>query len=89
MRVMPTSINIYRNDMGSNFILCNICYKLVHKRCSSMNGRLQDALVFECAVGRKVKEGRVMHSRPNRVDLENVSFECVDEFHYLGRISNK
>lgn len=31
-----------------------------------------------------VQKGRVSHGRPDWVDFENVTLECVDELSYMG-----
>ena len=41
---------VCRKGVGSNSILCGVCNKWVHKRCSGIRGRLQHVLGFERAL---------------------------------------
>lgn len=35
-----------QKGMGSNSVLCNGCYRWVHKRCSGIEGKLHDAVTL-------------------------------------------
>src|SRR6187399_1793910 len=71
--------------VGNNSILCTQCKKWVHKRCSKVKGKFGSNINFQCpkcsepqaAIGtKKDKKSMVLD--------QNVEFEFVDRFCYLG-----
>ena len=74
---------VCRTGVGSSSIQCNGCNLWVHKKCSGIRGRLRNDGDFECAVCRGEN---VVRERQERVVLAGESFECVQEFCYLGDV---
>ena len=74
---------VCHKGVGSNSIWCNQCSLWMHKRCSGIRGRLQNNGEFECAVCRGEQVERV---RWERIVLAGESFDCVEEFCYLGDV---
>ena len=72
--------SVCRKGVGRNSIMCKICGRWVHKRCSGIKGRLLGGMDFECAVCK----GECVREREDRIDMLGESFDCVDEFCYLG-----
>ena len=71
--------------VGNNSILCTQCKKWVHKRCSKVKGKLASKINFQCP---KCSEPQVaIDTKKDKKGLvldQNVEFESVDRFCYLG-----
>jgi hypothetical protein len=80
--------SICAKGVGSNSIRCSKCEKWVHKKCSGVKGRLKADIVYccrKCKTNGGVTNPKTGLGRKESVSLEkDVSFECVDEFCYLG-----
>lgn len=74
---------VCKKGVGSNSISCNGCREWVHKRCSGIRGRLQNVADYRCAfcLGTHVNPERI-----DRVNIGDISLECVDKFCYLGDV---
>ena len=71
--------------VGNNSILCTQCKKWVHRRCSKVKGKLASKINFQCS---KCSEPQVAidtkNDKKGLVLDQNVEFESVDRFCYLG-----
>ena len=74
---------VCRKGVGNSSIQCNGCYQWVHRRCSGIRGALRNDGTFECAV---CKGEQVMEVRQENIVLAGESFECVEDFCYLGDV---
>jgi len=54
----------------------------IHRRCG-VYGRLWDVADFECAT---FKGNHIVEPRMEKIDVGDVTLECVDEFCYLGDV---
>ena len=74
---------VCRKGVASNSILCVECLRWVHKRCSSINGKLKSNVVFRCR--RCLEKGLVATVLQREVEIKpNVKLECEPKFCYLG-----
>src|SRR5579863_5536190 len=74
---------VCRKGVCRNSVLCAVCKKWVHKKCSGVKGRLTDGIKLICPVC--VKGGHSSAVEDKEVLLgEAGSLECVDKFCYLG-----
>jgi hypothetical protein len=74
---------VCRKGVGLNSVMCGVCKKWVHKKCSGVKGKLKLDVKFTCSVC--VKGGRRDSMLVKEVSLGVAgSLECVDEFCYLG-----
>jgi Reverse transcriptase (RNA-dependent DNA polymerase) len=68
--------------VGSNSILCPLCGKWIHKRCSGVKGSLESCKNFQCEkCMRGVASAGVTVSKPK---YASDGLEYVDSFCYLG-----
>ena len=73
----------YSGVGNTSAIQCNGCYLWVHRRCSGIEGRLINDGTFECKVCRGVV---TREPRQESIVLAGETFECVEEFSYLGDV---
>jgi len=73
---------VCRKGVGVNSIVCTVCKKWVHKRCSGIMGVLKAVEGFVC---RSCVDGTGSEERKTEMTIDNVgTLECVDKFCYLG-----
>lgn len=72
---------VCKKGVGRNSIKCNVCSLWVHGRCSGIRGRLREDVAFSCSV---CAGNQIAPVRLDRLDIGDMSLECVDEFCYLG-----
>ena len=74
--------SVCRKGVGSNSIQCSKCKMWVHKRCSGLKSRLKVQLDFVCVPCKSPGDKRTGNKY---ISLgQDVKFECVEEFCYLG-----
>jgi hypothetical protein len=74
---------VCRKGVGMNSVVCGVCKKWVHKKCSGVKGKLKFDVKFTCSVC--VEGGRRDCMQEKEVSLGIAgSLECVDKFCYLG-----
>ncbi|XP_057314191.1 uncharacterized protein LOC130655450 [Hydractinia symbiolongicarpus] len=73
---------VCRKGVGSNSIFCQICKHWVHKKCSSISGRLRAGIQFVC----KHCKGEIIENEvfPALMMYNSGSLEIVKNFCYLG-----
>jgi hypothetical protein len=77
--------SVCRKGVGRNSIRCSQCKSWVHKRCSGVKGRLKkNEYNFQCAKCTSLGPANSTGKRKSVQLEQNVTFECVDEFCYLG-----
>ena len=75
---------VCRTGVGSNSILCRVCSKYIHHRCSDISGKLKYDVNYvcpSCAAPHKtqnVTDTKEMHL------ADGTRLEIVDRFGYLG-----
>jgi hypothetical protein len=76
---------VCREGVRGNSILCTVCKKWVHKRCSGIKGRLKVGGEYKCPVcdGLKAKPDGSSELKEIRLGQDG-RLECVDRFCYLG-----
>lgn len=67
--------------VGANSILCTMCNRWVHKRCSGVNGGLSLVANFKC---RTCTAPQVVYDESKNVEVDGVEYEVVNQFCYLG-----
>jgi len=75
--------SVCKRGVGANSIQCTACNLWVHKRCSSIKGKLQSATSYSC---KKCVDGRsenVESRKEIQIGLDK-KVECVNKFCYLG-----
>ena len=73
-----------RKGVGSNSIVCGVCKKWVHKKCSGLKGRLKADVMFTCSVCVSGVCIATVQVKEKEVSLGDAgSLECVDKFCYL------
>ena len=77
---------VCKKGVGTNSILCQVCKKWIHKRCSGVKGKLRSGTGFTCdRCGPKaVGVSGNMEGRKDAVLGQDSGLECVDRFCYLG-----
>ena len=70
--------------VGNNSILCTVCSKWVHKRCSGIKGSLKEGAGYKCPVCMKQKQTKKETEDSKEIKLGRDTIECVDKFCYLG-----
>ena len=73
--------SVCSKGVGSNSVLCGICKKWVHKRCSGISGSLSQVQDFEC---RACKGGEVRQANEELKLEDDTGFKRVETFCYLG-----
>ena len=74
---------VCRKGVGANSIFCSSCEHWVHKKCTSIKGRLTPNPNFKCC--RCLGTARPIDSRPaNHVLVDDHKLEVVGSFCYLG-----
>jgi hypothetical protein len=74
---------VCRKGVGKNSVICEVCKKWVHKKCSGVKGKLKADVKFTCPVC--VRGGPSNPVVEKEVLLgEAGSLQCVDKFCYLG-----
>ena len=74
---------VCRKGVGSNSIICCGCQLWIHKKCSSIKGKLTADPSYKCK--RCMGLCRPIDGRPeNHVTLEGSKLDVVDSFRYLG-----
>ncbi|XP_057298413.1 uncharacterized protein LOC130629284 [Hydractinia symbiolongicarpus] len=73
---------VCRKEVGSNSIFCQTCKHWVHKKCSSISGRLRADIQFVC----KRCKGEIIENEvfPALMIYNSGSLEIVENFCYLG-----
>ncbi|XP_057312496.1 uncharacterized protein LOC130654010 [Hydractinia symbiolongicarpus] len=73
---------VLRKGVGSNSIFCQTCKHWVHKKCSSISGRLRADIQFVC----KRCKGEIIENEvfPALLMYNSGSLEIVEKFCYLG-----
>ncbi|XP_057314216.1 uncharacterized protein LOC130655471 [Hydractinia symbiolongicarpus] len=73
---------VCRKGVGSNSIFCQTCKHWVHKKCSSISGRLRAGIQFVC----KRCKGEIIENEvfPALMMYNSGSLEIVKNFCYLG-----
>jgi hypothetical protein len=76
---------ICKKGVGRNSIMCTICKKWVHKKCSGVKGRLKEGIWFECSacLNHEASGAKPAEMKEMRIGQDTV-LECVDKFCYLG-----
>lgn len=79
------SCGVCSKGVGKNSILCAGCKKWIHKRCTSIKGRIKVDASFQCSRCTMVDQTDNTKRDKRNLALESgVEFECVDKFCYLG-----
>ena len=74
---------VCRKGVGMNSVICEVCKKWVHRKCSGVKGKLKADVKFTCPVC--VRGGPSNPVVEKEVLLgEAGSLQCVDKFCYLG-----
>jgi hypothetical protein len=78
---------VCRQGVGVNSILCRLCNRWVHKKCSGVVGKLKEMVGYKCP--RCTREGGIDDRSDSGVRKEliieqDVKFEKVHRFCYLG-----
>ena len=74
---------VCRKGVGENSILCRVCMKWIHKRCSGVKGRLRIGTDFKCAKCDEKELGSIEEKKDMVLGQDSI-LECVDRFCYLG-----
>ena len=78
---------VCRSGVGNNSIQCSRCKLWVHKRCSSLKGRLVQDTQYACP--RCLGNARPIDGRPTtQVDIDGSPLEVIPTFPYLGDTLN-
>jgi hypothetical protein len=74
---------VCRKGVGKNSILCTVCKKWVHQRCSGLSGRLELAIDFKC---KTCENGShlVQNGEHRFINCGLGKLERVNKFCYLG-----
>jgi hypothetical protein len=87
------SCGVCKKGVGYNSIKCHGCSKWIHKKCSSIVGRLQDVdgSIFQCStcVSKATKGVNDMIDGRDFILDSTVKLELVDKFCYLGDMIGK
>ena len=74
---------VCRSGVGNNSIQCSRCKLWVHKRCSSLKGRLVQNTQYACP--RCLGNARPIDGCPTtQVDIDGSPLEVIPTFPYLG-----
>ena len=81
------SCAVCRSGVGNNSIQCSMCKLWVHKRCSSLKGRLVQNSQYACP--RCLGNARPIDGRPTTLlDIDGSPLEVISTFPYLGDTLN-
>ena len=67
--------------VGVSSILCTLCNRWVHKRCSGLKSKLASATNFKC---KACLDPQVSDDDYKAVELDENKYEVVNQFFYLG-----
>src|SRR6201993_4290940 len=76
---------VCKRGVGSNSILCGICGKWVHRKCSGLKGTLKNNSDFKCAVCIGRQQDKVSEKRELVLEVDS-TLEADDRFCYLGDV---
>ena len=74
---------VFYKGVGANSILCTSCNKWVHKRCTSIKGKLTKVDNFVC---RSCTTPAVPDDARQSIVIDGDEFDMVNEFCYLGDV---
>ena len=76
---------VCKKGVGRNSILCSMCKKWIHKKCSNIKGRLKPDPLYVCPACADVnrQEKNVEDKLQIKVKAD-VMLDCVENFCYLG-----
>ena len=71
--------------VGSNSVMCTSCNSWVHRRCSGIKGRLQNACAtFVCRICQGTRNNHKTSGNATCMTVDGDNYEVVEKFCYLG-----
>ena len=81
---------VCKKGVGANSILCVLCNKWVHKRCSEIVGSLKNSLNYYCGRCTGVLRDQQVDEKEIVIDAyTGDKIGCVSMFSYLGDVLGK